>query len=158
MVETLVAVTILMIGVIGPLVVAARGISDGLFAQNQITANFLAEEAIEMMVNRRDSNVLQGLPPLTGLQGTNPSVLVNAATGQITLNGCGANGCYLTYNPTARAYDVSASGPGTFRRQVSTEPVLNASAEIGEKITVTVWWKNKTVERSLTLIGYVFNE
>src|SRR3989344_7135507 len=58
LIEALAAITVLIIGILGPLTLAARGISDGLFAKNQITANYLAQEALELVVNRRDSNLV----------------------------------------------------------------------------------------------------
>lgn len=54
LVEALVAVTVLTVGVLGPLTIAARGISDGIFARNQIAANYLAQEGVEMVVNQRN--------------------------------------------------------------------------------------------------------
>ncbi len=62
LVETMVAITILIVGVVGPLTIAVRGITDGMFARNQITANYLAQEALEVILNRRLSNSASGNP------------------------------------------------------------------------------------------------
>lgn len=58
LIETLVAITILIVGVLGPLTIAVRGISDGFFARNQIAANYLAQEAVEVIFNKRQTNCL----------------------------------------------------------------------------------------------------
>ena len=66
-VEMLVAISILLIGVLGPLGVASRGISDGIYAKNQIAATYLAQEAMEVFINTRDTNLLLAHQWLTGI-------------------------------------------------------------------------------------------
>ena len=44
LIEALVAITILLLGVLGPLSAATRGITDGLVAKNKIVALGLAQE------------------------------------------------------------------------------------------------------------------
>ena len=64
LVEALVAIVILLIGVLGPLALAVRGITDGMYASNQIVANFLAVQGLEEVINTRDSALLVGRDPL----------------------------------------------------------------------------------------------
>jgi prepilin-type N-terminal cleavage/methylation domain-containing protein len=59
LVETLVAVLILMMVIIGPMTIASRGIQGSYFANEQVTAVFLAQEAIESIQQLRDDNALQ---------------------------------------------------------------------------------------------------
>ncbi len=54
MVETLVAIAILMIAISGPLVVATRGLRSALYAKDQSTATFLAQEGMELLRNAKD--------------------------------------------------------------------------------------------------------
>ncbi len=56
-VETLVAVTILMIAIAGPLSVASRGLSASIYARDQMTATFLAQESMEIIKNTRDNTI-----------------------------------------------------------------------------------------------------
>ena len=58
----------LLVGVIGPLSLAASAISDGIFARNQITANYLAQEAVEVVINKRYALArrAQYIPPTSG--------------------------------------------------------------------------------------------
>src|SRR3989344_1227727 len=153
LIETLVAVTILMIGVIGPLAIAARGITDGLYAQNRITASYLAQEAIEFVINRRDSNVLAGNGVFTGISSfTNIRLDVTSNTIGNAQDGCPAGGCYLAYNTNLGYYQLSASGP--FQRQVDIEDVKDSDeVVIGKEVKVTMSWKNKTVLQTLTMLG-----
>jgi len=65
MVEALVAITVLMIGVIGPLTLLANAISNANYAKNQITAFFLAQEGQELVINARNNNRLENPPKIS---------------------------------------------------------------------------------------------
>lgn len=55
MVETLVAITILITATIAPMTIAARGLQSAFYAREHMTAVYLAQEAIENIRSRRDS-------------------------------------------------------------------------------------------------------
>lgn len=57
--ETLVALSIIMIGLSAAFTVAQMGIQSSSFAKDRITAFFLAQEAFEAVKARRDHNLLQ---------------------------------------------------------------------------------------------------
>ncbi|MEN9524001.1 MAG: hypothetical protein RL536_70 [Candidatus Parcubacteria bacterium] len=57
-VETLIAITVLMIAVAGPLVVASKGLTSALISKDQMIASYLAQETMETLKNIRD-NTLQ---------------------------------------------------------------------------------------------------
>ena len=59
LVEALVAITLLLLVVVGPLTIAQKGIQNAAFAQQQTTAVFLAQEAIESVQYLRDQNALE---------------------------------------------------------------------------------------------------
>jgi hypothetical protein len=56
LVEALVAISILMIAVTGPMVVAQKGLISAISSKDQMIAAFLAQDAIEYIKNVRDSN------------------------------------------------------------------------------------------------------
>lgn len=60
LVESIVAIFILLISVVMPMAVVARALFAANYAQDQITAVYLAQEAIEVVRNTRDNNVLGG--------------------------------------------------------------------------------------------------
>jgi len=60
LVETLVAITILLVSIAGPLVLATKSLSSAVYARDQITAFYLAQEAIEMVRRERDHRWLDG--------------------------------------------------------------------------------------------------
>jgi type II secretory pathway pseudopilin PulG len=57
--ETLVAIFILVLSITGPMVFAQSGLRTAFLARDQITAFFLAQDAIETIKNLRDSNALE---------------------------------------------------------------------------------------------------
>lgn len=59
LVETLVAISILILVIIGPMTTAQRGIQTARYANEQMTAVFLAQEAIEAVRELRDKEALR---------------------------------------------------------------------------------------------------
>jgi len=57
-VETLVAISILLIALTGPLTIISQSLHSSYFSRDQVTASYLAQEAIEYIRNRRDTNAL----------------------------------------------------------------------------------------------------
>ncbi len=56
-IETLVAITILMVAIAGPLSIASKGLSGALASRDQMIAAYLAQESMEVIKNLRDNNV-----------------------------------------------------------------------------------------------------
>jgi prepilin-type N-terminal cleavage/methylation domain-containing protein len=145
LIESLVAITVLIVGVLGPLTIAARGISDGLYARNQIAANYLAQEAMEFVINLRDGNLkipAYGIHWLEGIAGpclgqTNCRLNLDDGTlepgNPAELTYCSANGLYM------EGCGEEPEGP-IFTRSIQVEEVV-PDEEV--KITVTVTWKNR---------------
>lgn len=61
LIETFGAITILIIAVLGPLTLLTNNISDGSLLKDQMTASYLAQEGIELVINRRDANYEAGV-------------------------------------------------------------------------------------------------
>lgn len=175
LVEALVAITVLIIGVIGPLNIAARGIGDGIFARNQIAANYLAQEALELVLNRRYALARQAqyLPPDSGsIFDNDPQIAgcvtfsnigtqycsldAQSATNLIAAN-CATdsdNNCKLVYNNTNKLYDKSGSAGTVFYRLVKMRYVGDSNQL---EVKVIVKWFNKTNQKTLTLVEYLFS-
>lgn len=58
-VETLVAISILTIALTGPLSIVAQSLRASFYSRDQVTAYYLAQEAIEYIRNTRDNNSLK---------------------------------------------------------------------------------------------------
>ncbi len=61
-IETLVAISILAIALTGPLSIISQALRNSFYARDQVTAFYLAQEAIEYLRNQRDNNALKDPP------------------------------------------------------------------------------------------------
>ena len=59
LVETLVAIAVLLLIIIGPITAAQKGIQQAYYANEQLSAVFLAQEAIESIRQRGDDRALK---------------------------------------------------------------------------------------------------
>lgn len=62
LVEAMVAIAILSISITGPLIIAQKGVASAIYSRDQVTAFYLAQEAVEYIRNVRDSNPNKTVP------------------------------------------------------------------------------------------------
>lgn len=175
-VETLVAIAILSLAVAAPLTLAQRGLNSSAYARDQITAFYLAQEAVEFIRNVRDNNNLSNNPWLSGLSDT---ACVSAVSGcgidsnapgnlsqQISNCDTDVRHCQLTFNSATGVYGEQRGGSGNpqngwqdsiFTRTVKILPV-NVSGRADEAdITASVSWQSGSIVRSLSVNEKIFN-
>ena len=58
LIETFVAISIIMVAIVGPLLIVSRALSSSYYARDQIIAFYLAQDAVEFIRNKRDENKL----------------------------------------------------------------------------------------------------
>ncbi len=169
LVETLVAVSLLTIAIVAPMSLTTQSLSAAYYSRDQITASFLAQEALEAVRSVRDDNVLAtsyGTP--TDLMANIPSISSapftadahNLATPLALCNGT----CPLLQtdttqgiqgNPgTGELYGYSAGWTNTnFTRYVtacyvqSSDGSCNGTVSDEVRMTATVTWQTGTYQR-----------
>ncbi|MAZ67604.1 hypothetical protein CL652_02440 [bacterium] len=158
LIEAMVAITILVVAVAAPLTLAAQSLFAAYYAKDQTTAFYLAQEAIEMVRNKRDTNML------SFLSGQNTGWLDNIPVGTSfwadisndTMVTCGAT-CLdskLLHNGTF--YNYQTGSPTRFGRSVLV--TQNPSLTDEAIIAVTIEWKTGSFkERSFTLETRIYN-
>lgn len=57
-IETLIAIAVILTGAVAPISLLQRGINSATYAREKVTALFLAEDALEYIKNVRDSDVI----------------------------------------------------------------------------------------------------
>ena len=62
MIESMIGISIAVVGLLGILAVSSRSISLNRVISDQFTANYLAAEGIEIVKNLIDANIIQGKP------------------------------------------------------------------------------------------------
>lgn len=160
LIETFIAITILAFVIVGPLSIAANSITTALYAKDQVTAFYLAEEVIEYILNIRDTNHQQGNNSsstwLTGLTTCmSPSVCAIDAMNNTLYasNYCGSSSCPIKYSSGVYGY-TSGWTNSIFTRDV--EIVTVSATEVA--IYVTIKWKTGTLpQRTFTIKELVHN-
>lgn len=141
LIETMVAITILLLAIVGPMQIAANSLFAAFYARDEITAYYLAQEGIEYLRNDRDmyfGNNTSGWPvefsscevsatnvgckvDLYQLTTTPPGTVVTACG-----NSSGASSCgHLNYNSQNGFYSYDSStgnSPSKFTRTITITP------------------------------------
>jgi prepilin-type N-terminal cleavage/methylation domain-containing protein len=150
LIETMVALSILVVSVAAPMSLAVKSLSSAFYARDQVTAFHLAQEAIESIRVVRDSNALrtvQGTPVdlLAGIPSTNGAAFT-VDTRDNTMTLCPSNLCEpLKNNGEFYGHGVGSNWEVTrFTRTVTANKVAGSDDEI--KVSVEVRWKSGTFQ------------
>lgn len=164
LIETLVAISILILAVTGAFQAAQKGISLGTFSKNQVVAFYLAGEAIEQIKNIRDENSLKGNSWLQGI--ANPgdpctlgTVCMVDAVNAPTLASCNSSSfdaCpFLKQSPTG-FYGYNSSWTDTiFKRSIKIQSIPSNTDEVS--ITVHISWTQGLINRSFDIRENILN-
>ena len=175
LIETLVAVVILVSAIVGPLTLAQRSIHSAVYARDQVTASFLSEEVIEYIRSVRDGNKHDDKNWLNGLS----DCVGDLCMVDVTLDRNDAfDKCdnkklppydsfceLLAFNDSAGWYgykpknDIAWADTRFAREvQITTIPRNNNTSDNEAKIEVTVRWKTGNLpERSVTVRDYIYD-
>lgn len=149
LVEMLVAISILLIAVVGPLSIVAGSIGTSNLAKEQITAHYLAQEAIELVRNIKDNNRLDGNGNwLQGLTNCSSSFCKIDTSGEdINVSTCNNTDCdrlYVHESSGVKKINHSSSGgtPSIFARKIKVESYTETEYKPKEaKVTVEIRWR-----------------
>ena len=169
LVETFVAMTVLLVAIVAPMTIASRGLQSSFFAKEQVTAFYLGQEAMEFIRKERDENLLTGGSWLAGLEaGTGGICDVGHTEGcgmdirTENLRDCtGVDTCKLRYDDSSldgnRGFYQYSTGELTpfTRKMWINEITPDQEAEI----VVEVTWESGLFSgtRSITLRSRIFN-
>lgn len=185
-VETLVAIAILAIALTGPLAIVSQSLRSSYFSRDQITAHYLAQEAIEYIRNRRDQNGLQKTEDTEWLDGVTtsegsqtPGDLLNefnpiqSSTIKAYLirndNGYSIRKCDnggtscppLRYNPSGeRIYGVDGAEypESIFTREIIiTKSPQDPDAKREINVSVTVKWHTASINSQASIDERIYN-
>lgn len=164
-IETLVAITVLMIAVTGPLSVAGKGLTSAIYARDQMIATFLAQETMESVKNIRDNNLTSTghdwLDQIENCTEDDPCD-VSASHGIIITTGCDplSGGCILylaDQGSSIAGYQTAESGqPSIFARYFYIDDTPNPSSD--EKVAhVIVNWYEGDIPNQVELTSQITN-
>lgn len=167
MVETLIAITILSTAVVGTMTIAFQGLRGAQLARDQLTASYLAQEAIDFIRAKRDENYLSRLP--SGYSApNNPGMwdtgLDACITGNCTIDvtlptnapvSCGGTCPVLLFQESSGRYGYQSGWTAT--RFTRTIHLSSNSPDVYQLVTVTMSWQTGSVARSLVLEESMMN-
>ena len=178
LIETLIAVSVLMVAIAGPLTIAAKGMQTTLIAKDQNTAFFLAQDAVEYVRWVRDTNKLSGGNWLTGSGGTagnikdlTPCVSSNGSAAcrvdsiQNIVTTCsndpGGVCMPIQYDSTNNYFSYTSGSATLFTRTISITTPVGSNADEAQ-IQVTVSWCDQVSvcavrPRPVTVLENIFN-
>jgi len=178
LIEALIAITVLTIGVIGPMAAATRGITEGIFSGNRLTASALAQEAMELTSAVVENNLwsiqngylsesdwLADFSECDGIKACNVS-FPEGSSNEISVDNCGGDSanCQLVWDESSFRYvvdsSVPAGSPGVYTRRVNVQPIdydTDGTTDAA-KVTVIVGWYNRATadEQSIQIIRYLY--
>ena len=160
LIETFVAITVLIISIVGPFTLVMKGLAVSKATKGQITAMYLAQEAIESVRNIRDENILVGNNWLMDLEyciGTGSSCMINAPVHR-DVRSCSVGGCLpLEFHPGTKIYGYDlpvGSADSILTRTVEIEEITDNIEVI---ITVTMKWDEGPRERDFVVSEHLMN-
>jgi hypothetical protein len=176
----LVAVSVLLIVIVGPMTVTSRTAKSSAFASEQVQAFFLAQEGLELAQKLRDDLLLQNFAsPMTPGPWTQFRDTTGAYRHCFTSSGCGlywsdattvaapvncvtvAN-CRLNYNASATRSKYTYSTSGTYETTPFTRVItfhLDPASPYYVGVLSTVTWRTGSLvaSQSVSAGTYLFN-
>lgn len=163
LVETLVAVSILLGAIITPMVIASQGIAITTYARDQVIAAYLAQDAVEYIIAKKKQNTfdsvinesptiwLNGLYQCEGPEGCTIDTTLALGTSN-NASQCSGGVCpALNYNTVTGAYGHQSGADwisSRFTRKIYGFVLDNPSEAV---LVVIISWKNGATQRSFTL-------
>ncbi len=168
LVETLVAVAVLIMAVTGTLTAAQSGINSYIFSKNQIIAFNLTQEAMEQIRSMRDENGINGRNWLQGIASVNtdPCYFGKTCISDVTsytLTSCsgGIGSCSVLKQDAITGFYSYSSGVATvFKREIQISPVypVGCSANCTEiSILVSITWSKGALSRQFKVRENLFS-
>jgi len=176
LIETIVAISVLMLGIIGPMTLAARNIKASRDASDRLIASFLAQEGIEVVRSNIANNSADDNPWLDGITGVpgqcdQPSRCIADITqansglpqpGRNILQACNGLCTEEVYQHGAtyvfRQSSTGAPGapwvPTKFQRHISVEVYPGDTKRV--LVSTTVWWPRGTITLEEDVYNWFF--
>jgi len=148
LIETIVAIAVLALAITGPLLLVSRGIESSNFARDQITAAFLAQDAMEYILAKRDYNKSEGLDWLDGIDGIGSIDTTTSLSDPDTDIGARL----LKYDP-AIGYNFSSGTDTRFDQEVAVTNINDNEA----RISVRIKWQSGILQRFFFLNSHILN-
>lgn len=157
--ETTIAIAILVTAVVGPLTLASSSIKASSLAKNNLIAANLAQEGMELIKNHRDNNLLRGVEWIEDMGSPAAQTRCFSASGcqidatTLVIDPCGASCDPLNLDTLSGLYSYGAGSLTIFTRKINIKSVN--TDEI--KVTSAVSWSERFGAQKFELETYMLN-
>ncbi len=169
--ETLIGISILIIAITATFSAVQSGLSSSIESKDQISAFFLAQEAVEYVRNVRDTNSLNGQNWLTNLalNSTDDCYFGNSCTIDATkdpisdgaaIEECSGSCPYLRQNQNSSDTTFAMYGHTSSWTQTPFQRIVELEFVSVDEVTLVVtinWRKGTGVARTFTIKESLFN-
>ncbi|PIR70047.1 MAG: hypothetical protein COU46_03580 [Candidatus Niyogibacteria bacterium CG10_big_fil_rev_8_21_14_0_10_42_19] len=155
LIETIVAITILLFGIMGSLSLATLGVRGVTQTRSNITVAFLAEEGLEYMRGKRDEGVMRGAGWLNFINiCSDPNgCYVDVPNDAIIV--CGASGCpKLLFNEANGLFNHNFGSQTQFTRKIKINTINANEIEIESEIS---WPGRLGIVQSVSIKSHLFD-
>lgn len=164
LIESMIAITVLLVAVVAPMSLAYEGVRAAKLAQDEIVAFYLAQEGIEVVRNMRDENKLIGNTQLSGDLGAcivDPNISSDVGCyidatlvsgGNFAVSSCPAGGCpNIRKDDEKYTYRTTSSFETTkYNREIRTWYTASPLTKEA-KVEVIITWPFLDGTRTYTL-------
>jgi len=154
LIETLVAISVLLVSLAGPLSIASQSLQGAFYARDQISAFYLAQEAVEYVRAVRDQNAMVGNEWLNGVTDcidTACTVDFPNFSHEVCSGACPK----ILIGNTSGLFNQQAGTESIYTRSFTIESVADTVDEV--VVSVTVSWQTGTRSRSFEIREHLFN-
>lgn len=181
--ETLVAIFILTLSITGPVYISSVAFHNTIDSRDNISAQYIAEEVIEVIRNKRDKKALELDQPVDvwlsdilgssidcvnepGLSDDKCIMVKNSPTGEYKFISCNGNCPRIPFDPndsnSSVVYGeenglVFSKFTREFYIQKETPDPLDVSKTVGVKLVVNIRWTDKGRPKIYTLEERLYN-
>ena len=175
-IETLIAIFILTLSITGPIYISSFAFRNTIDSRDNISAQYLSEEVIEVIKNKRDTLILSGDPWLDSIQSEGncfnaadatdkKCILVRNTSDEYDIQFCGTGECdALSFDPLNNVvYGLSeGSAKSKFTREFyfqkgETDGSLDDIPNKEVKLVVNIKWQDRGKDKIYTLTERLYN-
>ncbi len=139
--ETTVAIGVLVAAIVAPLSLASQSIKSASLARSNIIVANLAQEGVELIKNYRSNNILQGQPWTDGMGFCFNPHGCQIDPQNLSIQKCAGSGCdFLKFDANLRLYNYQTGSDTLFKRTITMQYINNP---IEFQVTVSMTWNDR---------------
>ena len=138
--ETTVAVAVLVMGVVAPLSLASQSIKSAAVSRNDITVANLAEEGLELIKNYRANNLLQGKTWLSDMAFCFDVNGCEIDPVSLNIQACSSSCDFLKFDSSLGLYNYNVGQNSIFKRTIK---IINIDPSREVQINVSLSWDDR---------------